>query len=380
MKCLVLGGGGTVGIALLYLLKEAGWTACVVDPQKPAHYPIHERSLKGTLLEWSEKACTLEMLDERLHAEPFDAVIDLAPALDKLACLVICDKRSVSLINATMVAFGKNVHASARNFLDNRPAMNRRPHIVAAGMNPGALNALAEEIIQANDRPTKIIYWEYDDTTPANGTFSGPSITWCPCESAQEIDQDPAFEVMKRGKILLHENPLECEAQDYRACGAPLGQLRVPPDGDALLIGHEECIYMGWRHDTACKFIYGFHPENMTLMRKASGDLEVNLLRQAQHNVLRGGDIVGVSCRFDGHWRGAYCHLDNSPAIPLDTNSTSVLVASGIAASIMVLCNDRVAPGVHLTHEIEDYISAFRALMPVHDYEMVDDPLQEALP
>ena len=380
MKCLVLGGGGTVGIALLYLLKKSGWTACVVDPQKPSHYSAHEKRLKGTLLEWREEAYTLGMLDERLKADAFDAVIDLAPSLDKPESLAICDRRGVSLVNATIAAFGKGVHSVARNFLNNRPTMNRRPHIVAAGMNPGAINALAEVIIQANERPTAIIDWEYDDTAPANGTFDKPCITWCPCESAQENDEDRAFEVVKRGKILLHESPLEWEPQDYRTCGAPLDRLRVPPEGDAFLIGHEECVYMGWRHDTACKFIYGFHPENMTLMRKASGNLEVNLLRQSKDNPLRGGDVVGVSCRFDGHWRGAYCHLDNSPAIPLDTNSTSMLVASGIAAAIMVLDNNHVPPGVHLTHELENYVPAFRSLVPVHDYEVSAQPLEEALP
>ena len=185
MKCLVLGGGGTVGIALLYLFKRSGWTASVVDPQTPAHYPLHEQRLNGTLLGWIAEAYTLEMLDERLRVEPFDAVIDLAPTLDKRECIAICDKHGVSLVNATMVAYGKDVHAEARNFISNRPAMNRRPHIVAAGMNPGALNAIAEEIIQANDHPERIIYWEYDDTAPADGTFREPSITWCPCESAQ---------------------------------------------------------------------------------------------------------------------------------------------------------------------------------------------------
>lgn len=374
MKCLVLGGGGTVGIALLYLLKKAGMAVAVVDPLKPALYPIHEKRLKGTLLEWKEEAYTLQKLDERLKSESFDAVIDLAPSLDKPESLAVCDKRGVSLINATIAAYGRGVHAVARNFLNNRPAMNQRAHIVAAGMNPGALNALAEEIIQRNERPTQIVYWEYDDTAPASGTFEEPSITWCPCESAQEIDEDRAFEVVKKGKILLHDSPLEWEPQDYRACGAPLDQLRVPPGGDALLIGHEECVYMGWRHDTACKFIYGFHPENMTLMRKASGNLKVNLLRQAKDVHLKGGDVVGVSCRFDGHWRGAYCHLDNSPAIPLDTNSTSMLVASGIAAAIIVLKNNHVGPGVHLTHELENYVPAFRSLVPVREFEVLADP------
>ena len=380
MKCLVLGGGGTVGIALLYLFKRSGWTASVVDPRKPEHIRVHEKLLQGSLREWTEESYTLEQLDQRLHSEPFDAVIDLAPTLDKRECLAICDKHGVSLVNATMVAYGKNVHGSARDFLSNRPAANRRPHIVAAGMNPGALNALAEEIILKNYRPEEIIYWEYDDTTPASGNFRGPSITWCPCESAQEIDEDKTFEVVKKGKIVLHESALECKPQSFRTCGAPLDRLRVPPAGDALLIGHEECIYMGWRHDTACKFVYGFHPENMTLIRKASGNLEVTLLRQAKDQFLRGGDVVGVACRFDGHWRGAYCHLDNSPTIPLDTNSTSMLVASGVAASISVLKNNHVPPGVHLTHEIGNYAPEFRSLVPVHDYEISSKPLQEALP
>ncbi len=381
MKCLVLGGGGTVGIALLHLLKKIGWSACVVDPQKPAHYTTHEKRLKGTLLEWVEEAYTFEKLDARLRAEPFDAVIDLAPSLDKPEILALCDRHGVSLVNATIAAFGKSVPAAARGFLNRRPSLSGRPHIVAAGMNPGAINALAEEIIQANqERPTAIIYWEYDDTTPHHGLFSEPSITWCPCESAQEIDDDPAFEVVKKGKILLRSTPLEWESQDYRACGVPLDQLRVPPEGDALLIGHEECVYMGWRHDTACKFIYGFHPENMTLMRKASGNLKVNLLRQAKDTPLRGGDFVGVSCRFDGHWRGAYCHLDNTPATPLDTNATSILVASGIAAAMIVLKNNHITPGVHLTHELENYVPAFRSLIPVHDYEMSAEALEEALP
>ena len=95
---------------------------------------------------------------------------------------------------------------------------------------------------------------------------------------------------------------------------------------------------------------------------------------------LPNSDFVGVSCRFDGHWRGAYCHLDNTPATPLDTNATSILVASGIAAAMIVLKNNHITPGVHLTHELENYVPAFRSLIPVHDYEMSAEALEEALP
>ena len=50
MKCLVIGGGGPLGMGLRYLFKHLGWTAAVVDPKRPRHGAVHERLLAGTLL------------------------------------------------------------------------------------------------------------------------------------------------------------------------------------------------------------------------------------------------------------------------------------------------------------------------------------------
>jgi len=380
MKCLVIGGGGAVGVSLLYLFKALGWRAMIVDPVRPKHWPVHEEALRGTIEGWTEQPYSLDHLHARLQKETFDAVIDLAPTFDKRKSVTLCDEAGVSLINSTMVDWREDIHIAAYNFLDNRPQATRRPHIVAAGMNPGALNAMAEEIIRKTEQPDAIVYWEYDDTMPACGKYRGPSITWCPSESAAEIIEDWSFEVLEEGCVLLHEDAMDCPLQKLERAGVPLDLVSVPQGAEGFLIGHEECIYMGWRHDTAVKFVYGFHPENMRLIRAAGYDLEPELLLRQKHEELIGRDVVGVACRFEDEWRGQYCVLENSPILPLDTNATCALVAAGVAAAARVLCEGNPKPGVHLTHELKDYMRAFRTFAQVHEYELIDGASRRILP
>jgi hypothetical protein len=233
-------------------------------------------------------------------------------------------------------------------------------------MNPGALNAMAEEVIRQHGAPEQICYWEYDDTIPQGG-FRGPSTTWCPGESSAEMAEDWTFEVLEEGTILLHEDALSWAAQSFRGCGAPLAALGIPADADAFLIGHEECVYMGWRHDTAVRFVYGFHPENMKLIRQAGYGFVPELLVRTPERRLFGRDAVGVSCLLGNQWVGRYCLLENSPELPCDTNATCWLVACGLVASCRVLAEETVQPGVHLTHELTGYLSAFRSLAEVRE-------------
>ena len=268
MKCLVIGAGGPVGVALLHLFNKLSWTASVIDPRRPAHWDILRDSLGAALRQWRRRECTLKGLEAALKAEHYDAVIDLTPTLDKRRTIAICDKAGVSLVNSTVVDCWADIHVAAYDFLDQRPKAARRGHICAAGMNPGAVNAMAEEICQEDGQPDAIVYWEYDDTAPHDGVFRGPSITWCVGESTAEINEDWNFEVIEEGTVLLHEDALDWPTQGFAASGVPVDKLPIPPEAQAFLIGHEECVYMGWRHDTAVKFIYGFHPRNMQLIRE----------------------------------------------------------------------------------------------------------------
>ncbi len=127
---------------------------------------------------------------------------------------------------------------------------------------------------------------------------------------------------------------------------------------------------MGWRHDTAVKFIYGFHPENMKLIRAGGYDFKARLMLCAPGKPLRGRDVVGVSCQYGDVWHGQYCILDNSPAVPVDSNATCWLVATGVAASALLLSRAQYKPGVYLTHEMKEFMPAFRSLAPVHSFTL----------
>jgi hypothetical protein len=380
MNCLVIGAGGPVGVALLHLFREHGWSAHVVDPKRPRHWDLLNDSLGKTLVRWDEQKCTLKSLDSRLKAERFDAVIDLTPTMDKTRAIAVCDKRDVPLINSTVVDCWADIHVAAYNFVDSRPAARRRGHICSSGMNPGAVNAMAEEICKAEGQPDAIIYWEYDDTAPHDGVFRGPSITWCLSESAAEINEDWNFEVIEEGTVLLHEDALDWPTQNYRSAGAPVAELPIPAEAQAFLIGHEECVFMGWRHDTAVKFLYGFHPRNMELLRQGGYSFVPELLLNAPGKVLKGRDIVGVSCQYDNEWQGMYCMLDNTPQTPVDSNATCHLVACGMMASAMCVAGGSLPVGVHLTHEVAGWMDAFRSLAEVRRFLREDAPTTAAVP
>jgi homospermidine synthase len=373
-----LGGGGPVGIATLHLIKELGWTACVVDPRRPPHPDYHDRRLAGTLADWTKKKYTLGDLRKRLAGEAFDLVIDLTPTLDKRQSIRICDERGVPLVNSTMVDYKDDIHIAAFNFLSDRPAAARCGHVVASGMNPGAVNAMAEEIIAAYDQPDAIVYWEYDDTLPCDGVLAGPSTTWSQGEAGDEMTEDWTFEVVEEGTVVIHEDALSWRPQSFETCGVPGAHLGIPPRTDAMLIGHEECIYMGWRHDTAAKFVYGFHPENMKLIRQAGYGWRPHLLLQDDRRPLAGRDRVGVACHYidDDSWVGAYCDLANTADVPLDTNATCILVAAGVVASAVLQMEGKVAPGVHLTHELPGWLEAFRRFAVVQPYQLEGDSLR----
>jgi hypothetical protein len=372
MKCLVLGGGGSVGVGLLYQLKSFGWQFSVVDPVRPKHWPVHVEKFGDSMLDWKEQPYSLDDLRARLTAEPFDAVVDLTPTMDKRKSLLLCDEMRVPLVNGTMVDYKEDIHIAAYNFLDDRPKVANCGHILASGMNPGALNAMAEEIIKVYEQPDAIVYWEYDDTRPHDGIYRGPSITWCPSESIAEINEDWNFEVLEEGCVLLHEDALDSHPENYHDSGVPMSMLPIPDGVGPFLIGHEESIYMGWRHDTAVKFVYGFDPENMRLIRAAGYSFKPHMLVCGDREKLIGSDIVGVSCRYDDEWYGHYCHVHNGHDTPADTNVTCMLVAAGVAASLLLIARKCVPVGAHLTHELNDFTRVFSSLVKVHEFEIVN--------
>ena len=130
-----------------------------------------------------------------------------------------------------------------------------------------------------------------------------------------------------------------------------------------MLIGHEECIYMGWRHDTAVKFVYGFHPQNMRLIREAGYGWKPYLLRQEEKRPWRARHrwrrLPLPRRRLLGRiLTAAWKTRPKSPRHERDL----LLVAAGVVASAVLLADGKVPPGVHLTHEVPGWMDAFRSL------------------
>jgi len=368
MRVLILGGCGAVGLSLLYQLQALGHTAVVVDGRKPYHREEHEAALKGTVEEWVWDNIDLQGLEDRLAEDDgFDVLVDLTPSLDKRRVLLCGDVAGVPVVNASMVSETDDCHIEAAAFMDHRPRASNHPHVAAAGMNPGAVQAMVAEII-GEDEPEEIVVWEYDDTMPKGG-FKGPSITWSPNESGAEVTRDWTFAAIARNRLDLIKDPLASPLYPFKAVGVPMGEVPIPADAEGQLIGHEECIYLAWEYDCPARFIYGFKPENMDLIVDGGHGANPELMLRSRKEELIGRDIVGVAVRIGGKWRGQYCELKNSAEMPLDSNATCYLAAAGVMAALLILDSAPPKPGVYLIHELPDYLDAFREIADVQEYE-----------
>ena len=148
-------------------------------------------------------------------------------------------------------------------------------------------------------------------------------------------------------------------------CTIMVGRL---DDWLKVVAGKEKVVitpgHMDWAGVAVIKKAYGIYKERGYRTR-----LLAAAYRHHMHwSELIGGDIVGVSCRYEDEWYGHYVTVQNTPDTPADTNVTCMLVASGIAASLLLISHKRVPVGAHLTHEINDFTQVFSSLVKVHEY------------
>ena len=246
-------------------------------------------------------------------------------------------------------------------------------------MNPGAVNAMAEEIIASYEQPDAICYWEYDDDPALDGVLPGPSTTWSQGESGDEIIEDWTFEVIEEGTVLLHEDALELAPAEFRI----LRRARRGPE-------HSR------RRRRLADRPRGVHLHGLA----ARHGRQVRLrLPPEEHGVDAGGRLRLAAricwCRTTGG-PGRAATSSASPAatttttlgsatllrieqlarVPADTNATCLLVAAGIVASGLHLEKAKVKPGVYLTHELSGLDEGLSCPVAVHSYESNGDEVE----
>jgi hypothetical protein len=286
-------------------------------------------------------------------------VVDLVPESDKYKNLSRCDERGIHYVNATVCTDTGDNLSDSEQFMWWPFGKLTTAHIVSSGMNPGAVNAMAASIVKTYGFPKEIIIWEYDDTGSTIGT-KWPAITWCKNEAFLEICQDWAFEVISRGEMRVFAGPQRAKRRLLSAEQIPWQLLKIPEHADALLLGHEECIQMGWRWNCACKFLYALHPDNMAYWSKLWNSDELSLLMKRQYDPLTGSDTVGVSLKYESSIEHAWVQKSNSDAdIPIDSNATCWLVAAGIAASVRALLAGNLEAGVFTPDQVDGWTRYF---------------------
>lgn len=304
-----------------------------------------------------------EALARLLTEHRIDQVVEVAD-VDTAALSAVCAERGVDLVTASI--HRKDVAPSAALTMvgaqwalpDRRPDVGRVSHLVAAGTNPGIVNALALAAIADLARRTGapptvdgvaacgLHVTERDTTAGAGDVGDAFPMSWSPEHALEELLEPCAMYATGGDLRALEHRPPE---RLYAArCGA--GEVA------AMVVPHEEVVTLGWRFPAVeSAFFYAIpdaaqaalwrHPD------RAPADWPLRRLYPPHETRLSGSDRVGallVSRRHGELWTGFETSVAEGARFA--TNATLLQTATGVLAGWSLLGMRR---GVHLVEELD---------------------------
>jgi hypothetical protein len=305
-------------------------------------------------------------------------VVDLVPEIHKLEMLRVADEFGVSLVNATSTEAAAETAERACIAHGLRLHRSRRPHVLAAGMNPGIVNALAMDVVRAHGIPERITFFEWDGTAPARGMTSPPGVAWSPHEFLLELTDDRVFDMDLSGTMRIRDATAATLPAEALA-GIP-GALEscpwIPSDAEGLLIGHEECYYVARLLLRPVRYVYASHPAAIAAARSGLPIDPRPLVRDSQGELV-GANTVGVSVEYGD--RVVVRHMtaenraDGSVSWPHGSNATSWLVGVGLVAAVQSVLDlrYRYEPCVRFTHDLPGHLSRVAVLHPARSWTSV---------
>jgi homospermidine synthase len=359
---LVLGAsGGVANCFLHYLVHHRDFFDHVVLLDKRKNiltdpYIDHDR-LAYTFLQ--KKLDLRENADEYLQIlkdHAIDIVLDITD-YESVPLLEATNIVGVSYINTAMNDDKRTVSELVFDIYARKHTLDKAPHILCTGMNPGVVNMLVRCGIEKYGRPLEIVHFEYDTSKVAKQWH--PMMTWSVHEFLVEAVRDPSGIVLGRDKVkILYPNALE-NRKNMRSILQPIMKLDKYPFGFEVL--HEENLTIAQKYDIPSKFIYAVNMKTMNnLIRLYEKNKNVTkkqlMLGDNTTEILDGADSIGVMLEYPER-RVYYFNTVPNVAI-IGTNATYSQVVIGIFAALFTLLFDPPERGAHFVEDLYD--SEFR--------------------
>jgi homospermidine synthase len=287
-----------------------------------------------------------------LSENKIDVVLDITD-MNSLEIIAATNKAGISYINTAMNDDKKTVSELLREIYPKKNKINKAPHILCTGMNPGNVNMWVRYGIEKFGIPKGLTHFEYDTSKVAKKWH--PMMTWSIHEFLIEAVRDPSGIVLGKNKVKkLLPNALENRKSMERIL-KPIMKLNTYPQG--LTVLHEENLSIGFKYNIPSKFIYAVNPKTMDVLTKIyerKGNVTKNDLELGDNTneILDGADSIGVI--LDYHDKQVYYFNTISNVAVIGTNATYTQVIVGIFAAIFTLLFDKLKPAVYFVEDLYD--------------------------
>jgi len=367
---LILGCAGGIGAALVQLLARhpAGRRLAtridhlvLLDEVPTAAPPLPAHVLPPCRIDDAEELSPL------LSSHGIDQVIEVGD-VDTLAVSRVCSALGVDYVSASLQrrdvpadsAEALTMIASRALLPEHRPHVGATSHLLAAGMNPGIVNALVDAGLEELARRTgaeptvealevyAIHVTERDTTTAVDGVPGDVfPMSWSPRHALDEILEPSAMYVAGARLQVLPHRP------DERLYVARCGERDVA----AMIVPHEEVVTIGARFPgIESAFFYAIPDAAMDALRarphRAPEDWSLHRLYPPHHTApLVGSDRVGIliaSRRHGELWIGFETRVADGARY--GTNATLLQAATGVLAGWSLL---GTVPGIHVVDDLD---------------------------
>lgn len=353
---LVLGASGGVAKTFLHHLthhRNILENVVLLDPNKEVCVDpyIDHRALKYSFLKRKITVPEKEQDYVRLLKEQnIDIVLDLTDA-DSIPLLEATNKAGVSYLNTSLNTETMTTFEIVSDIYKRRKTINKAPHILCAGMNPGIVNMWVRLGIEQYGVPKEIVHFEYD-TSQISGKHRS-LITWSIHEFLMEAVLWPAGLMRGKDKVkYFYPNALENRVA-LKPVLQPLFPLKKYPEG--FLVLHEENVSIAQKYNIPSQFVYAINMEttkNLLALYKQNKKVDTKdlVLGDNTTRVLEGADSIGVLLEYPEKKVYYFNTLPNVAFI--GSNATYTQVVIGVFAALFTLVFDKLKNGVYFVEDL----------------------------